>query len=115
MRYQAFVRVAAGALATAVLGCGAAFAQGAGTPTPKTMTDTAPLPASERQSIGAVIIMDEPVLAQRQAMAAVEDRSPDTTMLGAGPQRVFRSAEMRQQERARRAQELQQQRRGTPK
>ena len=116
MTYQAFVRAAAGALATAILGCGAAFAQGAGTqPLPKTMTDTAPLPASERESSGAVILMDEPVLAQREAMAKLADRAPDTTALGAGPARVFRRAEERQQQRERRAVDRRQELLGTPK
>jgi hypothetical protein len=115
MRYQAFVRAAAGALATAILGCGAAYAQDAGTqPLPRTMTDTAPLPATERQSSGAVILMDEPVLAQRQAMAELQERAPDTTALGAGPARVFERAELQQRMRARRARELQQERKGTP-
>jgi hypothetical protein len=80
------------------------------------MTDTAPLPAGERQSSGAVILMDEPVLAQRQAMLAWQERSPvDTTALGAGPARTFRRAEMQQDRRDRRTQDRLQDLQGTPK
>jgi hypothetical protein len=114
MKYQAFVRAAAGALAAAILGSTAAWAQGP-QPQPQTLTDTEPLPAGDRQSSGAIILMDQPVLAQREAMAAVEDRSPDTTALGAGPANVFRRAEERQQIREKRAHERQELLRGTPK
>lgn len=114
MKYQAFVRAAAGVLATAILGTGAALAQGS-TPTPPTMTDTAPLPAGDRESSGAVILMDQPVLAQRQAMLAWQERSPvDTTALGAGPARTFRRAEAMQQMRKRRAEERLRELNGTP-
>ena len=85
MRTQDFVRAAAGVLATAVFASGAAFAQSTA-PQPPTMTDTAPMPASERNSMGAVILMDQPVLAQREAMAARAE--VDTRTLGAGPARV---------------------------
>jgi methenyltetrahydromethanopterin cyclohydrolase len=94
MKYQAFVRAAAGVLATAVLGAGAALAQVQ--PQPPVMTDTAPLPASERSSLGAVIMMDQPVLAQREAMQAAQERtSVDTRALGAGPARIMREAQTR--------------------
>jgi len=96
MNYPAFVRTAAVVLSTAVLSS-AALAQ-----TPPTMTDTAPLPATERDSHGAVILMDQPVLAQREAMKAAAERSAvDTRAMGAGParvlQRVFTQEEINQQ------------------
>jgi len=79
-------------LATALFGTGAALAQTQ--PQPSVMVDTAPLPASERDSLGAVIMMDQPVLAQREAMAQIQERSPiDTRALGAGPSRLTRKAQ----------------------
>jgi len=98
MKYPAFVRAAAVVLSTAVLSS-AALAQA---PTSPTMTDTAPLPASERDSNGAVILMDQPVLAQREAMQTAAERSAvDTRAMGAGParvlQRVFTQEEINQQ------------------
>jgi hypothetical protein len=96
MRYQAFVRTAAGVLATAVVGVGAALAQTQ--PQPQVMTDAAPLPATERSSLGAVIIMDQPVLAQREAMLAVQERSAiDTRALGAGPSRIMREVQTKEE------------------
>ena len=94
MRYQAFVRAAATVLSTALV-AGTAFAQA----TPRTMTDTAPLPATDRSSVGAVILMDEPVLAQREAMLQAQERTVDTRTLGAGPNRIVqrvRSSEEQQ-------------------
>jgi methenyltetrahydromethanopterin cyclohydrolase len=94
MKYQAFVRAAAGALAAAAL-TGAAIAQTQTTPV--TMTDTAPAPASDRSSVGAVILMDQPVLAQRDAMQAAQERSAvDTRAMGAGPARVLRDVQVEQ-------------------
>jgi hypothetical protein len=91
MRYQAFVRAAAGVLATALIGAGATVAQTQ--PQPEVMTDAAPLPATERSSSGAIIMMDQPVLAQREAMLAAQERtSVDTRTLGAGPARIMREA-----------------------
>lgn len=90
MRYPAFVRAAALALPAALLFSGAVLAQ-TSTPTqpqPTTMSDAAPLPAQERTSTGAVILMDEPVLAQRQAMEQAMARAPDTRSMGAGPARL---------------------------
>lgn len=93
MTYQVFVRAAAGALAAAALS-GAAFAQSQ-QPQPVTMTDTAPLPAGDRSSVGAVILLDQPVLAQREAMLAVKERSAiDTRTMGAAPARVFRDVQV---------------------
>jgi hypothetical protein len=95
MKYQAFVRAAAGVLAAAALS-GAALAQTQ--PQPVTMTDTAPTPASDRSSMGAVILMDQPVLAQREALLAAQERSAiDTRNMGAGPARVFRGVRVEQQ------------------
>lgn len=95
MRFDRFVRAAAGGLVAALL-AGGALAQTH--PTPQTMTDVAPLPASERTSAGAVILMDEPVLARKEAMAAAQQRSAvDTTALGAGPARVLRDQRTREQ------------------
>lgn len=101
MRYQAFVRAAAAVLSTALLSSGAVLAQSV-QPHPHTMTDTAPLPATERNSVGAVILMDQPVLAQREAMQTAQERSAvDTRSMGAGParvmQRVFTQEELGQQ------------------
>ncbi|MGV3570510.1 MAG: hypothetical protein ACO1PB_07915 [Ramlibacter sp.] len=95
MNYPAFVRAAAVVLSTAILSP-VALAQ------VPTMTDTAPLPATERDSNGAVILMDQPVLAQREAMRAAAERSAvDTRAMGAGParvlQRVFTQEEINQQ------------------
>ena len=90
MSYQDFVRAAAGVLVTACV-AGGAFAQAK--PEPATMTDTAPMPAHERTSLGAVIMMDQPVLAQREAMLAAQERAPDARSLGAGPARVIRRAQ----------------------
>lgn len=95
MKYQAFVRAAAGALAAAAM-AGAAFAQ-TQAPQPVTLTDTAPAPASDRSSVGAVILMDQPVLAQREAMLAARERSAvDTRAMGAGAARVLRDVQVEQ-------------------
>jgi hypothetical protein len=96
MKYQAFVRAAAGALATALFSAGA-FAQTT-QPQPATMTDTAPSPATERSSVGAVILMDQPVLAQREAMLQAQERSAvDTRSMGAGPNRIMRRAQTQEE------------------
>lgn len=102
MRYQAFVRAVAGALATAAFTTGAVFAQGPSTtpavPQPATMTDTAPMPAHDRSSVGAVILMDEPVLAQREMLMQAQERtSVDTRAMGAGPSRLFRGVPTKKQ------------------
>ena len=109
MRYQV-LSVAAGVLATAFM-AGGACAQDT-QPLPQTMTDTALTPASDRDSLGAVIMMDQPVLAQRQQMLQAQERTAvDTRTLGAGPARVIR--ETFEQQRAREGRESQQG--GTPK
>lgn len=98
MRYQAFVQAAAGALAAAALTSGVVVAQTTDTvPQPHTMTDTAPLPATERASTGAIILMDEPVLAQREQMQAAQERSAvDTRAMGAGPANLLQRLQLQQ-------------------
>jgi hypothetical protein len=60
------------------------------------MVDTAPSPASDRGSLGAVIMMDQPVLAQREMMQQAQERSAvDTRNMGAGPARVMRGVQLR--------------------
>jgi hypothetical protein len=108
MRYQAFVRAAAAVLSTAFLvAAGPAGAQVPGKrPEPAVMTDTAPLPATERESVGAVILMDEPVLAQREAMQQAQERSAvDTRTMGAGPARVLRNVFSKEEAEHRRIRE----------
>jgi hypothetical protein len=103
MRYQDFVRAAAGVLATALLAAGGAYAQGK-QPEPVTMTDTAPTPAADRSSSGAVILMDDPVLAQREQMQTAMERSAvDTSAMGAGPARVLRSVMTQEEQKRQRA------------
>jgi methenyltetrahydromethanopterin cyclohydrolase len=95
MKYQDFVRAAAGVLVTGLLAAGAATAQTT-TPQPITMTDTAVTPAHDRDSMGAVIMMDQPVLAQRAQMQAAQERSAvDTRAMGAGPARILRGLSTR--------------------
>jgi hypothetical protein len=97
MRTQNFARAAAGVLVTAFI-AGGAYAQ-ATQPQPITMTDTAPSPASDRSSLGAVIMMDQPVLAQREQLLQAQERtSVDTRTLGAGPARVIRETFERTQD-----------------
>jgi hypothetical protein len=114
MKYQTFVRAAAAVLVTTLMGATAALAQ----TQPSVMTDTAPLPAFDRDSIGAVIEMDQPVLARRQAMAQAEARTGvNTTTLGAGPNRIMRRAQTQEEIDFQRAldEALRQQGEGTPK
>lgn len=116
MRYQAFVRAAATVLSTAFLAAGAAHAQEVKRPEPVTMTDTAPLPAQDRQSTGAVILMNEPVLAQREAMMAAQERSAvDTRSMGAGPARLLREVFTKEQLEQQRALDAAERMRATPK
>lgn len=116
MRYQAFVRAAALVLPAAFLSAGAVHAQESKLPEPRVMTDTAPLPATERESIGAVILMEQPVLAQREAMLQAMERSAvDTRAMGAGPARLLRKMEAKEEADRQRALDAAQQRqRGTP-
>lgn len=104
MRHQAFVRAAAGLLASAALFTGGIATAQTAQPQPLTMTDTAPPPASERNSMGAVILMDEPVLAQREAMLQAQERSSvDTRSMGAGPARLLRGLQNKEEMERKRA------------
>lgn len=92
MNHPALVRKlgrSAAALGLAAM-FGAAFAQTAqapAVPSPTVMTDTAPLPAQHRDSLGAILLVDSPVMAQREALAPMA--SPvDTRAMGAGPARA---------------------------
>ena len=108
MRYQAFVRAAATVLSTALL-AGTAFAQSG-----RTMTDTAPAPATDRNSVGAVILMNEPVLAQREQMLQAQERyNIDTRSMG-GPARVIREHEANRGVRGQRAKDGSNRVKGTP-
>lgn len=106
MGTQDFARTAGGLLAAALVTGLLATQAGAADvaqvkPEPATMTDTAPLPASDRDSVGAVILMDEPVLAQREAMAQAQARSEvDTRTMGAGPAQVLRDVMLQERQKA---------------
>jgi hypothetical protein len=119
MRVQPFLRAAAGVFATALFAAAGAHAQTGTTgkqPEPATMVDTAPTPANDRSSMGAVILIDEPVLAQREAMQAVRERADvDTRAMGAGPARVQRRTITIDEIRQQRALDAAQGARGTPK
>jgi len=88
----------------AISAAAGAFAQ----PTPPVMTDTTYAPAEDRDSVGAVLVEDRMVIAQRRefgtrstptdvaaigqgvmqatlAAARAQDIGPDTRALGAGP------------------------------
>jgi hypothetical protein len=92
MQYPAFVRTAAAVLVAAAA-TGSALAQrsappaGTTTPTPQVMTDVAPLPPQERESIGAIVYEEAPVLAKRAYLEqlARESSAVDTRTMGAGP------------------------------
>ena len=98
MKHASLLTRAALVLA-AVLGAPALLAQTTAqttAPTPPVMTDAAPLPASERGSIGAVLLEDSPVLAQREAferlaarneaiLLAFDPARDATRSMGAGP------------------------------
>ena len=101
MTVKDFVRAAAGVLAGSLLAMGA-IAQ-TKQPDPPTLVDVAPDPAQDRDSLGAVILMDQPVLAQRQAMQQVQDRSVDTRTLGAGPNRIMQRVQSSEEQQFLRA------------
>jgi hypothetical protein len=94
MKFPPSIRTAGWVLA-AVVAAPCAMAQSH--PTPAVMTDTAPLPATERASTGAIILMDEPVLAQREQMQAAQERSAvDTRAMGAGPANLLQRLQLQQ-------------------
>lgn len=113
MRTQAFVRAAALALSTALLSAGAVWAQQA----PRTLTDTRPMPAEERNSAGAIVLMNDPVLAQRAQMEQLLARTPqpDTRAMGAGPARIVRQVENREAAERKRDLDAAEERQGTPR
>jgi hypothetical protein len=88
--------IASTALLAAVLGSGLAWAQSA--PTPLVLTDTAPLPAEDRSSLGAVVMPESPVLAQREMATQTLARTQQlmTTSMGAGPAIAVQSDDGRQ-------------------
>ena len=113
MTVQDFARAAAGVLAAALL-AGGAIAQ-TKEPEPITMTDTAPNPASDRASVGAVILIDQPVLAQREALQQQQARSAvDTRAMGAGPNRIMQRAMTKDEVEFQRALDAAMRRHGTP-
>jgi hypothetical protein len=65
---------------------GGAFAQTAPVPTPKVLSDVAPLPAEDRASQGAIVLEESPVLAKQemQRETVARNRQMMTTVMGAG-------------------------------
>ena len=106
------IDVVRGSLIAALWGIGSAFAQEATPPmavTPPVMTDVSYAPAEDRDSVGAVLMESQMVLAQRRefgtrstpqdvaaigrgvveatlAAARARDEGPDTRALGAPPE-----------------------------
>lgn len=74
MKYRTLITSAALVLAAAT-GAPAVFAAEEGKPTPAVMTDTAPLPAQDRSSTGAIILEDSMVIAQREAFQKANERT----------------------------------------
>jgi hypothetical protein len=102
MRTQAYARAAATMLAAALV-TGAALAQTA----PARMTDVGPLPAEDRNSVGAIVLMEEPVIAQREAMTQMAERSGvDTRSMGAGPAPILQREPTKEELEKKRLQEL---------
>jgi len=102
MRYQAFVRAAAAVLSTAVIS-GTAVAQ-ATSPAPR--SDVSPAPAEDRSSVGAIVLMDDPVIAQREQMQTMLARGAvDTRVMGAGPARLLRGPQTKEEIEAEKARE----------
>jgi hypothetical protein len=80
------------------------------------MTDTAPNPASDRGSMGAVILIDQPVLAQREALQQAQARTAvDTRALGAGPNRIMQRALTKDEIEFQKALDAAMRERGSPK
>lgn len=115
MKYQAFVRAAATVLAASALlaGNAALAADPSSTaPTPERMSDVGPPPASERNSIGAIILADEPVLAQREYLEMLARQGIDTRVMGAGPNKLLRRTQTREDIERQRAIDEAEKRRG---
>ena len=115
MRNPTFLRAAATVLTVATF-WGAAAAQTASA----SRSDTAPPPAEDRNSMGAVVLTDQPVLAQKDAMTQARAAGPDTRSMGAGPAGLLRrtlTREELQMFKARQAADLQRNggSQGTPK
>lgn len=84
MKTPSLTRTAAVLLAAAL---GGAFAQTAPTPTPKVISDMAPLPAEDRGSQGAIVLEEQPVLARQEMsqQTVARNRQMMSTVMGAGP------------------------------
>lgn len=115
MKVMHFARVAAGLVGVALLAGGTAVQ--AQHPEWPTMVDAGPAPAHDRSSVGAVILMDQPVLAQREALLQARERSGvDTRTLGAGPNRAQRRMPSKEEIDVKRALDaVRRQGSGTPK
>ena len=74
MKYRTLIQTATIAVAVSIA-APVAFASDEGKPTPAVMTDTAPLPAQDRGSQGAIILQDSMVLAQREAFQKANERT----------------------------------------
>lgn len=102
MQYQPLLKTAALVLA-AGLAAPVALAQNAPTaPTPQVMTDAAPLPASDRGSIGAVVLEDSMVIAQREHRMAFQQAAERTGLASIGRNSI--RATLREQTRSELAQ-----------
>lgn len=102
MQYQPLLKTAALVLA-AGLAAPVALAQNAPTaPTPQVMTDVAPLPASDRNSIGAVVLEDSMVIAQREQRDALQRAGERTGLASIGRNAI--RATLREQTRSELAQ-----------
>ncbi|MBA2675465.1 hypothetical protein [Ramlibacter sp.] len=91
------------ALGLATMFGGAALAQTSpAVPSPPVMTDTAPLPAQHRDSLGAIVMPQSPVLAQRGQLAPLA-APVDTRSMGAGPARVLEADRVKAAGKAKRS------------
>jgi hypothetical protein len=104
-----YLEAMSGGLIALVCAAGSAFAQ----PTPPVMTDTMYAPAEDRDSVGAVVVEDRMVIAQRRefgtrstpkdvqaigqgvmqatlAAARMQEVGPDTRALGGPPAKPWR-------------------------
>jgi hypothetical protein len=104
MKYPTLFKSAALVLAVAV-SAPVAVAADEGKPTPSIMTDTAPLPAQDRASSGAIILEDSMVLAQREAFMRANERTGLATIGRNAMRATLRQtpsdvAELRKQQRS---------------